>query len=466
MGAWDEQIPVEGLGTSVDPLAAFTRRRKLSEALYNTGETGDVAGGETAANMAPAPDMVRHRIVDDMNTAGSKSGGPGGDYSDPGQGHLRDLITQQDKMNQPQPKPGIKNRLLQALTDAGPTALASAMGSAGGVVGADQRMQQGVKRRQQTADIDSQRRNDAAVKLKSDIEAEQRAEEQRTFQHGEDKMRQETAERGMNERSRIQQEMETGRNERLAKTIESREGMQQDKFGHDTEMEDQKQKGRMQLQMARRNAQEAVARIHAAAAGAKIPPMVAKAADTFEDSQSRMNVMQKAYDDAMRDPGNQQAQLNLLANHLGMTMGLQKGARINQHMIDEAKSSGYLDERIEAHFGPDGYMTGVVLTPRQMGQMVGLAGDRLLEDSRKVTDMEGYFGVQGKTALKPRIPGSGGAGPTAPGTAGAGGGGAGAASNQGSSQLKPPSEASQGMHWQHRIVNGKVEWRMVQDKQQ
>src|SRR5256886_16981467 len=118
--------------------------------------------------------------------------------------------------------------------------------------------------------------------------------------------------------------------------------------------------------------------------------------------------------------------LNLLASHLGMTMGLQPGARMNQAIIQEAMKSGYLDERIEAHFGPDGYMTGVVLTPRQMGQMVGLAQDRLIEDARKVSQMEDYFGVKGKggaAATTPRIP------PKA-GGAGARGGAPGARSDQ------------------------------------
>jgi hypothetical protein len=427
---WDETTGVDEVDDVINP---FRRKRGgLMGALSGIGmdmpETGTAYEGDRQYAEEP---RLSHRITDDAHTASNRSGGPASTsanapYSDPGQGRLKDLMAQERQAETPAPKPGIGRRLLQSLGDTAPTLVASAMGSAGGAVGADQAMQQGVKRRHSQEDLQAKNKREDVVRLKDQIEQESRGMEQRTFQHGEDVMRQETAERGMNERARLAQEMETGRNDRLAKTIESREGMQQDKFGHDEAMEDQKQVGRMQLQMARQRAMESVARIRAAAAGTKIPPLVGKAVDTFQDSQSRMDVMSKAYQDALRDPGNQQAMLNLLANHLGMTMGLQKGARLNQSIIDEAKRSGYLDERIEAHFGTDGYMTGVVLTPRQMSQMVNLAQDRLMEDSRKIVEMEQYFGVKNnannRSAVTPRIPGNTGSG------AGGGAGGAGAAS--------------------------------------
>lgn len=138
--------------------------------------------------------------------------------------------------------------------------------------------------------------------------------------------------------------------------------------------------------------------------GKKAPPEVAKAHETMQGSLSRMNVMEKSYEDAIADPSNQQSMLNLLANHLGMTMGLAKGARINQAMIEEAERSGVLTERIEAHFDRDGFLTGVVLTPRQMGQMVDLARTRLDQDRRALRETEQYYGFEGNN----QPPGGGG----------------------------------------------------------
>ena len=56
------------------------------------------------------------------------------------------------------------------------------------------------------------------------------------------------------------------------------------------------------------------------------------------DSAERVNVMAKNYREGV-DNHNQQAMLSLLSNHLGMTMGLQKGARLNQALITEAQKS-------------------------------------------------------------------------------------------------------------------------------
>jgi hypothetical protein len=131
--------------------------------------------------------------------------------------------------------------------------------------------------------------------------------------------------------------------------------------------------------------------------GGKVPPGVAKAYETYNGAQERYNVMQKSYTEAIK--GNQQAQLNLLANHIGMTMGLQKGARITQAIYSEAMQSAPWLERVEAHFDKDGYLSGVVLTPEQMNQMMPLAKDRLDEDKaawdREVKAAKGGYGMGG-----------------------------------------------------------------------
>lgn len=441
MGTWDETTGVQEVddAMSINP---FRRRRPSTGLGSGLVDALTQVGGNSATGDEPEP-RLSHRITEDSHTNGNRSsGGPAAlqpaKYEDPGQGRLKDLIDQEKRAEQPTPQPGFGRRLLNAAVDAGPTLIASMMGSAGGAVGADQAMQKGVARRQGQVDLAAKNKRDDVIKLKDQIEQESKGMEDRTFRHGEDEARNRVTEEGMNERARMAQEAETGRNNRLVETIKGQNDRQERGFGHQDDRdeslhqyrnqeEDHKQVGRMQLQHARAEAQQAAARIHAAAAGSKIPPIVAKAVDTFETSQSRMDVMQKSYEDAMRDPGNTQAQINLLASHIGMTMGLQPGARMNQAIIQEAMKSGYLDERIEAHFGPDGYLTGVVLTPRQMNQMVELAQTRLMEDARKVGEMEMYFGVQGHNGpVKPRIPGNtaspgagagGGAGATSPKTA-------------------------------------------------
>jgi hypothetical protein len=122
--------------------------------------------------------------------------------------------------------------------------------------------------------------------------------------------------------------------------------------------------------------------------GGKSLPGVAKAYETYNTAEQRYAVMQDSYARATKDPHDQQAQLNLLANHVGMTLGLQKGARITQAFYEEALGSREWAAGIEAHFtgppdpvtgeptldmNPAHYKQGVVLTQKQMDQMMPLA---------------------------------------------------------------------------------------------
>lgn len=70
--------------------------------------------------------------------------------------------------------------------------------------------------------------------------------------------------------------------------------------------------------------------------------------------------------------GDQQAQLSIVANHIGMTLGAQKGARINQAVWNEATESAPWLQNVAKRFGPDGYLQGVTLSPQQVDQMVEL----------------------------------------------------------------------------------------------
>lgn len=454
---WDEQIPGTDGGTSAMPLSFPKRKPRLADIISALGGAGGGMVDEEEDGEATASDRLVHRVNDDP--VQGRSGGPGaiqgsidkgqviggeerGGYKDPGTGRLADMMAQRKAMDAPSPKLGFKQRLVKAIPDLvglGITGAAYGAGGLGATEGAEQGYEEGIKRRQQLQDTASQRREAEKVRLSQEIDNEARAGEQRTFTHGEDILRQQTAEHGMDERARQAQVAETGRNQRLVDTINSRESMQQDKFGHDEEMEDQKQQGRMALQRAKADAQMAVQRFRAAHPNQNLPPVLTKAFSTYQQSQSRMDVMQTSYEEATRDPGNQQAMLNLLASHLGMTMGLQPGARMNQAIINEAQRSGYLDERIQSHFGPDGYMTGVVLTPRQMSQMLNLAQGRLMEDARAVKDTEAYLGRSGQAPITPRVPGQG------QGAAAGGAGGAGATA----ATPKPPGPPHPGMQWQY-----------------
>lgn len=110
------------------------------------------------------------------------------------------------------------------------------------------------------------------------------------------------------------------------------------------------------------------------------------------DSAERFNVMARNYQDAVKDH-DQQAMLSLLANHLGMTMGLQKGSRLTRDIIHEAEQSRPWLQGLQAKFDKNGYLTGVVLTPQQMAQMMTLAEGRYSQDVAKARSMAGYVGV-------------------------------------------------------------------------
>jgi hypothetical protein len=112
-------------------------------------------------------------------------------------------------------------------------------------------------------------------------------------------------------------------------------------------------------------------------------------------ARDRMETMDKNKKDALA--GNQQAMLSLVANHIGMTLGAQKGARITRAVWDEAmESAPWLDVKIGKFFHTDangdkvfdGWKTGVTLTPEQINQMVDLGHQRVdsLEDHVKHTE--------------------------------------------------------------------------------
>jgi hypothetical protein len=110
-------------------------------------------------------------------------------------------------------------------------------------------------------------------------------------------------------------------------------------------------------------------------------------------SAERYNVMTDSLDKALKNH-DQQAMLNLLTNHIGMTMGLQKGARITQAILQEAQKSQPWLASMKAKFDQDGYLSGVTLGPEQMHSMVDLARGRFSQDVVKARSLAKYAGAE------------------------------------------------------------------------
>ena len=105
----------------------------------------------------------------------------------------------------------------------------------------------------------------------------------------------------------------------------------------------------------------------------------------YAQAIQRMHTMDENYNDAVRT-GNQQAQLSILMNHIGMTGGAQKGMRVGKASIEEAEASTpWLAGKISHWFHQDangdyifdGLKGGVNLTKEQMEQMVTLAHQKV-----------------------------------------------------------------------------------------
>ena len=113
---------------------------------------------------------------------------------------------------------------------------------------------------------------------------------------------------------------------------------------------------------------------------------VTKAKGDYDGAIDRQKTMDKNAEDILKaqqeGKDNQQAMLSLVANHIGMTLGAQKGARITRAVWDEATGSAPWLARVDAHFDNDGYLKSVVLTNEQVNQMVALAHDKVRHPKR------------------------------------------------------------------------------------
>ena len=161
-----------------------------------------------------------------------------------------------------------------------------------------------------------------------------------------------------------------------------------------------------------------------------LPPAIAatigKEFGNAREAQTRLKIMQQNAIDAYK--GNQQAMVSLLMNHIGMTLGAQKGTRVAKSIIDEARQStdwvdsklstiGHLDANDD--FIYDGPKGGINLTGGQIKQMVDLAQQRNDLQWQQVKDTGATYGVDLSGAVQQTQAGI----PAGPGGAGSAGGG-------------------------------------------
>ena len=141
--------------------------------------------------------------------------------------------------------------------------------------------------------------------------------------------------------------------------------------------------------------------------------------DTALDADQRLSRMEGAYGKAVN--GDQQAMLSLLTDHIGMTLGLQKGARITKDILNEATQSQPWLAKIESRFDNRGYLSGVTLGKDQMSQMLDLgyeARDRSWQSAQDASQMYGVEPPKGAAGIfnkrkvgdKPALAGRGNAG--------------------------------------------------------
>jgi len=152
---------------------------------------------------------------------------------------------------------------------------------------------------------------------------------------------------------------------------------------------------------------------------------IGKEFGTAREAQTRLKIMQQNALDAYK--GNQQAMVSLLMNHIGMTLGAQKGTRVAKSIIDEARqSTDWVDSKLaiighqdaNGDFIYDGPKGGIKLAGGQIKQMVDLAKQRNDLQWQQVKDTGATYGVD----LSGAIAQAQGAGPAAGGAGGAKGG--------------------------------------------
>lgn len=113
------------------------------------------------------------------------------------------------------------------------------------------------------------------------------------------------------------------------------------------------------------------------------------------DADVRLNLMVESEKKALKD-GDQQAMVNLVANHVAMVLGMPRGKvpRVSHEFFNEAIKAAPILQRAEAHFDKEGYLSGIVLTPEQMKFMVDLAKQTREQEWASANSSADYIGVK------------------------------------------------------------------------
>lgn len=114
--------------------------------------------------------------------------------------------------------------------------------------------------------------------------------------------------------------------------------------------------------------------------------------NTAMGADERLDRMEQAYSKALH--GDQQAMLSLLTDHIGMTLGLQKGARITKDILNEAQQSQPWLAALKARFDDRGYLSGATLGPDQMRQMLDLGYEARNRAWQTAFNTSQLYGVQ------------------------------------------------------------------------
>lgn len=139
-----------------------------------------------------------------------------------------------------------------------------------------------------------------------------------------------------------------------------------------------------------------------------------KAQDDYGKRLSALDLMQRNYQEALK--GNQQAQVSMLMQHIGMTAGTVPGSRMARATIEEAEqSTPWIAHTIAKWFHQDaagdyifdGPKGGVNLTKPQMEQMLSLGKERVQVQheqldywQKELVPGQGEFTAPGITAIR------------------------------------------------------------------
>lgn len=410
------------------------RRRGLLSALMGTGEGfSDSAGPslkEAMNSPTSDPSSMRgsynpdappqtDRIEDDRthpHGGGAMNTNPGDEQLTPwtpqqqGQDRLAVLMDRYNHASDPQPQQpmSLKQKVLKGALLAAPVA-AGAFGGAEGLgaalTGEMQGVNQGLQRRQSRQDMLNAQANQNKQKLLDQILAEQRMDTsenladkrltlQERMQSEREKYQTDSQARMFGQQNQIEGQREAARNQTLKDQMAEQDKRQQAGFG-----EQEKLQGMRDAASDRRQAASDARRDHAD--NMKWQGVASKRYETAMDAEQRLSRMEASYKEATTK-GDQQAMLALLTDHIGMTLGLQKGARITKDILNEATQSQPWLAKMEAKFDDRGYLSGVTLGPDQMRQMLQLgygARDRAVQGAYDESQLYGVPAPKGADAV-------------------------------------------------------------------